>query len=393
MYPGSLADFYHRYNDLENLSYDEHYNLLLNDTTEFCGSYARTFKKLGIEVDVIVANDEILQKKWLMENKTSLTSIRNILTKQIEKIKPEVLFIEDLSFADTELITTIKDLVKSIKLVFASHCSPLSPRIIERLKHVDFSITCTPGIKNNLENYKIHPYLVYHGFDTEILKRITPDDNSKKHDFVFSGSLTSGAGFHGKRIELIESILRANINLDLYVNLESKYKIRTKQVIFSLNEILKKVKLGNAQKYLPILRYGESRINYYSDLLLNNRYSPVYGMDMFKIFNNSRIILNYHIGATGNFGGNMRMFEVTGIGSCLLTDNKDNLNDLFLVDNEIVTYVDENDCIEKVKWLLSHEKERKEIADKGQKRTLNFHTVENRCKELINIIEKDYSFI
>ena len=33
-------------------------------------------------------------------------------------------------------------------------------------------------------------------------------------------------------------------------------------------------------------------------------------------------------------GGNIRMFEATGVGSCLLTDHKQNLQDLFIPDEE-----------------------------------------------------------
>jgi len=87
----------------------------------------------------------------------------------------------------------------------------------------------------------------------------------------------------------------------------------------------------------------------------------------------------------------MRMFEVTGVGSCLLTDNKKNMNDLFIPGVEVVTYDNPDDCIEKAKWLLNHEEERKKIAFAGHQRTLKFHTVENRCRTIIEIIENELS--
>jgi spore maturation protein CgeB len=96
-----------------------------------------------------------------------------------------------------------------------------------------------------------------------------------------------------------------------------------------------------------------------------------------------------HIGVAGNFAGNMRLFEVTGVGSCLLTDNKKNLADLFDVGNEIVVYDNPQDCIEKAKWLLENEQERKKIAAAGNKKTLEKHTVENRCKLILDIIDQE----
>jgi len=56
-----------------------------------------------------------------------------------------------------------------------------------------------------------------------------------------------------------------------------------------------------------------------------------------------------------------------------------------------VTYKSEEDCIEKVNWLLSHPNELKQIAAAGQKRTLRDHTFEKRAEELHEIISKELS--
>jgi len=88
----------------------------------------------------------------------------------------------------------------------------------------------------------------------------------------------------------------------------------------------------------------------------------------------------------------MRMFEVTGVGSCLLTDNKKNMNELFDVDSEVVAYDNPDDCVAKVKWLLDHEEERKKIALAGQQKTLKYHSVENRCRSVVEIIQSELKF-
>jgi spore maturation protein CgeB len=49
------------------------------------------------------------------------------------------------------------------------------------------------------------------------------------------------------------------------------------------------------------------------------------------------------------------------------------------------------DCIEKARWLLDHEDERNKVALAGQQKTLKFHTVENRCRTIIEIIENELS--
>jgi len=173
--------------------------------------------------------------------------------------------------------------------------------------------------------------------------------------------------------------------------LEKRYKIKAKQLIYILAEILKKLKLNWLTDRIPIFQYGQSPVKSYSETLLRSNQQPLYGIDMFNLFQKSKIVLNLHTGVAGDYAGNMRMFEVTGIGSCLLTDNKKNMNDLFEVGKEVMIYDSPEDCIEKVKWLLEHDQEREKIAMLGQRKTLGMHTVEIRCRSIIDIINKELS--
>ncbi|HYG80937.1 MAG TPA: glycosyltransferase, partial [Pyrinomonadaceae bacterium] len=100
----------------------------------------------------------------------------------------------------------------------------------------------------------------------------------------------------------------------------------------------------------------------------------------------SRVVLNTHIDISTTSASNMRLFEVTGVGSCLLTDWKPNIGDLFEPDSEVITYRGAEECIEKVDYLLSHESERRAIAAAGQRRTLRDHTLARRAEQLDAII-------
>ena len=97
MYSGYLESFYNKHRDLEALSYKEHYNLLLEETTEFAGSYIRNFRKLGIDASCIIANDNRLQKKWLNDNGFSFDKTEDILFARIKSYKPDILWIEDVN--------------------------------------------------------------------------------------------------------------------------------------------------------------------------------------------------------------------------------------------------------------------------------------------------------
>jgi spore maturation protein CgeB len=140
---------------------------------------------------------------------------------------------------------------------------------------------------------------------------------------------------------------------------------------------------------LHFLEHGRTKVeNYSGELLLSTR-NPVFGIEMLNLFRNSKIVLNMHIGVAGNYAGNMRLFEVTGVGSCLLTDDKQNIKELFEPGKEIITYNGPRDCINKAKWLLDHDDERRDIALAGHERTLQSHTVNRRCEYIAGILEAE----
>ena len=389
MYQGSIDLFYNKHPEINQIPYRDHLEQLLDDTTEYIGSYIKNYRKQKINADCLISNDNRLQSKWAREKGINPYKKEEIIFDQVKSFSPDILMIENLSFVSPALLQHIRQNVKSVRLIIANHCAPFNAKVLDSLKNVDFVITCTPGLKSEIEGMGKKSFLVYHGFDADFIQRMNAEREMAQNDFIFSGSLISGGDFHTKRIRLIEQILRENIPIDLYVNLENKYRIRAKQAICLFSSFLRKIKMEEHFKTYHFLQYGKTRIDAYSNALLKHKKPPVFGIDMFNLFMNSRVVLNFHIGVAGNYAGNMRMFEVTGVGSCLLTDNKKNMSDLFIPDSEVIVYDNPEDCIEKAKWLLNHEDERKRIALAGQQRTLKFHTVEERCKTIIGIIESE----
>ena len=67
----------------------------------------------------------------------------------------------------------------------------------------------------------------------------------------------------------------------------------------------------------------------------------------------------------------MRLFEATGVGSCLLTDSKANMADLFVAGQEVVVFDSAEDCMvpsSDGSWTTHVNAER--IAAAGQQRTM-----------------------
>jgi spore maturation protein CgeB len=112
---------------------------------------------------------------------------------------------------------------------------------------------------------------------------------------------------------------------------------------------------------------------------------------MFRQLRAGRVALNTHIDISTRSASNMRLFEATGVGACLLTDSKENLRELFEPDAEVVAYRDADECVEKVRYLLGHESLRRDIAAAGQRRTLRDHTFASRAALIDGVIREELS--
>ncbi len=82
-----------------------------------------------------------------------------------------------------------------------------------------------------------------------------------------------------------------------------------------------------------------------------------------------------------------RTFEVPACGGFLLTGRADNLEDYYIDGKEIAIFKDKNELVEKCRYYLSHEQERKAIAQAGYERTLRDHTYEQRFREIFKTME------
>jgi spore maturation protein CgeB len=76
-----------------------------------------------------------------------------------------------------------------------------------------------------------------------------------------------------------------------------------------------------------------------------------------------------------------RNFEVPGCGGFVLTGSADNLEDYYVPGKEIACF-NYNDLADKIRYYLSHEEERADVADAGYRRTMREHTYVHRFQEI-----------
>jgi len=399
-----ITDYYEEFLDsyykdnLEkiDIDYDNQYKEIIGESIEMVSSYEKYMKQIGVDAIGIISNAKHLQKRWAKEHNISVDkTAEEIVLEQIKFYKPDIVWIDTTKFISKEWISHLKTITPNLRQVVGHICAPYNDTLAEAFKELDIVFTCSPCTARELKANGIKRVeLVYHSFDHSVLNRLNLVNTSeKKNDLVFTGSLITGYGLHNERIEYLEKIINSGVDLSLYGNLESKHRVFLKRSFSKTIKILNTLGLDSVIENIDILKkhkkYGEVDVKYFSKNLLKNVKSPYFGLDMYKLLVNSKMCFNIHGDVAGKCAGNLRLFESTGVGTCLITDWKENMGDLFDLDDEVVTYKTQEECVDKIKWLVNNPIEMNKIAVAGQKRTLADHTVEKRVVKVNEILSSN----
>jgi len=87
---------------------------------------------------------------------------------------------------------------------------------------------------------------------------------------------------------------------------------------------------------------------------------------------------------------NQRVFDVPAAGAFVLTDHREQMEDLFEPGKEIVSYNDPAEAGDMVRHYLAHPAERERISAAARKRILAEHTYEHRLKTLFAAMREMY---
>lgn len=101
-----------------------------------------------------------------------------------------------------------------------------------------------------------------------------------------------------------------------------------------------------------------------------------------KAYHDAKILLNDHWDDMREYGIiSNRIFDALAAGAFVISDGFAELDET--LKDMVVTYTDAEDLKEKIDYYLEHEKERLEIAQRGQKEVLEKHTFAHRAEQLI----------
>ena len=397
VYPDYQKQFYGHRPGLELESYATQEEALLYDAFGWADFWKNAMAPLGYNVFEIIANVEPLQRAWARENNRRQPGgdwFHRLAADRIQVLRPDVLFINDYVSFDRSWIEEIRTRCPSIRLVLGWCGAPFPDA--EVFKGYDAVLSCASELVDMFRQMGHESYHLNHAFDRRILDRIA-GTQKVPYDFTFVGQINRQSGFHRERektlLQLVDRTPLTIFSMNSHTGPGKYLMAFLRKSVYSFHSGLSS--LGISEKLLgriPIISRGPK----YHDhpllpvhlMLKKHLLPPVFGLDMFRVLSGSKITFNNHVNISLRSSCNMRMFESTGVGTCLLTDHMENTSDLFEPDSEVVTYRSAEECVDKALYLLGHPAEREKIANAAQSRTLRDHSFDVRAQKLDGIIRE-----
>jgi spore maturation protein CgeB len=381
-YPRFLTRLYGQNPGLETASYAEQARLREASLFGAAAFYALNFIRHGHVAQVVYPNNFLMQSAWAREHgmavpqkeqkaheeshavawlkarlrpyKSLLGSLalrfspigplqgfeRDVLLAQIEDFAPDVILNQDLQAIDGKFIRQVR---KRGRLMAAQIGVDPPPGLDTGA--YDLGISHIPWVVDFFNRRGLRAERQHLCFETSVLEKLGPAPEPDI-DVSFVGGLSSA---HATRVAFLDAVAR-RFRLSLWVP--------------SLKGI-------PASSPLHACRQGE-----------------VYGAEMFDVLRRSRITLNSHINVARGSAGNMRLFEATGMGTLLLTDDLADLPELFAPGREVAAYGSVDDCLSRIEHFLKNETERRAVAAAGQARTLSDHSYYARAADMLNFMER-----
>jgi len=391
-YETHIQQVYARQPELVERSYDDQHQAFLDEGFNWANYLCQELPKLGYETQHIIANIEPLQKRWAQEHGAvygEATWHNDIILAQIKNFQPDILFIN----MEPGFIARAREVAPSIRLVYGWAGEPIVDD--KRFRAHDLVLTCVPENVTFYRSAGLPCEHLNHAFYPEVLGRYS---QGKAVDFGFIGNLFHGEHVHSERARLFYDIAQG-LDLTVFGNVADLsprpmgggLKSPLREAYYTALAALYRVGMDKLADQLPrhqTVRQQMKRAIYTPIFaaLRERAYPPVFGLAMYQQLASFKVCLNAH--AWSAYASNMRLYEATGVGTCLLTDWKQNIAELYEPDQELVTYRSAAEAVEKAKFLLEHDDDRQRIAAAGQQRTLREHTVAHRATQLDAILRR-----
>jgi len=345
-HPDFLAELYRRNPSLAGMPFEAQTRRVLEAALCVGGSYAHYLVEMGCRARVLIVNADELQQRWAVEHDVVLSGDvherrRRIVAAQVDWYRPDVLYVfEWCPLAESFL----EEMRSKVRCVAGQIASPLHPK--RRYHYCDVMFSSIPGLVEYFRSVGLASEVLGLGFDPRVLEALGAGGEcrewKKDLDVTFVGGF---APSHPGRAGFLEEVARE----------------------------------------VPVRVFGYGAEGLGQDSPLRGLHGgEVWAREMFSVLRRSKITLNHHARievpgrGVSRWANNMRLFEATGVGTMLLTDERDGLVELFEPGVEVAVYRDAAECAAKVRRYLADDAARARMAAAGQARTLRDHCYSDR---------------
>jgi len=319
----------------------------------------------GLELMEVVLNCKPLQEQWAAENGLVVEEVdwmRRILCEQVRRFDPEVLIFHDQEYLDVEFQAEV-----------LRHCRPrlvvawdgIARCDAARFANCHLVLTNFPFVRDFYRTAGLRSEVLPYSFHEDIAERIGTLE--RIYPLTFAGSLVVRSDLHVRRLRLVGELAK---RFPLTVRatgsiLQWKWAERTQR---------RRLRHFHWSEAMDVHRLGRANLG------------AVHGLPMYRFFGESLVTFNVHIDNARNVASNMRLFEASGMGACLLTDGADGIEDYFEADREVVLYGSPAEAVEKGRWLLDNPEKARAIGEAGFQRTMRDHTFKKRIPLLESLL-------
>ena len=359
------------------------------DAFGWAGAWGPALAPLGCEFAEVWVNCEPLQRAWAREHGSlpADAPLADIALAQVERFRPDVLWYDH---HDEALFQRIRARCPSVRAGIGWTGSVLHDSTLWRA--FDLVLSCAPETVERLGRQGLKAAHLAHAFNERVLERV--GSRQPTLDVSFIGQIAADHPLHAHRERLLDALLEdtavAVFSPSAGARRPSPAAVFPRRLLYAGAQSLRRAGLPEATlRRLPLLGRAAGWPSVPRGPLparLRAALRPGrFGLAMYRTLRDSRITLNVHAGAANRSTSNMRLFEATGVGACLLTDAADDLGALFEPGREVATFRDAGECRGRIRALLADDAERETIARAGQARCLADHTFRHRAPRLVEL--------
>lgn len=443
-YDNFLAELYGRHPEWPVLSYADQMSRIHARCFGTADFYSDGLRACGHEARDFIWNNDHLQTAWCRENAPELAARRPgdrralhgwltaVLEEQLRRYRPDVIFhITVYDFSPEESAR-----LAGHTRLFVGQCAyPL--RKDRPLNHVDLMLSSLPPFVERFRSMGLRAEHLPLGFDPRITERLaalrtggagagSPESGEAAAAAEFGADRLRMPEAGGRAVESARSFssavsvsetfraahgeahgavyrdasvegLRGNVGQNVGQNICQNNGQNNGQAGRDIDVIFTG---GFCEQHRPrtdfleeVARRLDIRFHGYTDgrgfppgsAIAPGLREPVWGLAMFELLARAKIVLNAHAPWADGWANNMRMYEATGMGACLVTENSPNIRDFFEPGAQAAVYGSAGECVRVVRELLGNRTLRESIARAGQARTLRDHTYRARAGQLARL--------